>query len=116
MADNNNALLVVGMVGAYLYMKNRQVAAVRTPLPGYNGNVASMPGNVGTGHSQVKTGALVGFLQAIAGGFGNNSATGYIQPTVPPANYGAVQDSVDWSGLGNQMVGGVDSWIPGGIF
>jgi hypothetical protein len=103
MADNNNALILVGLVGAYLYMKNRQVAAVTTPLPGYNGQVASMPGNVGTGHSQVKTGALVGFLQAIAGGFGNNSSTGYVQPNLPPINTGALQDDAAavWDSLGS---------------
>jgi hypothetical protein len=109
MADNNNALILVGLVGAYLYMKNRQVAAVTTPMPGYNGQVSSMPGNVGTGHDQVKTGALIGFIQAVAGGFSRGS-TSYVQPNLAPMYTGAVQDvandawqSLDSLGLGDSM-------------
>lgn len=90
MSDNNNLLIGVAAIGLYLYLKNQRAMQ---PAQGYAQGVPSMPGNVGTGSNQVGTGALVGFLQAIAGTFNG----GQVQPNAPPSNFGAIQDSASSS-------------------
>jgi len=78
MSDNNNTLLIVGVVGLYLYMKSRQ-APVYAPIPtasqnpGYNG-APSMPASTGNGWQQIAAGAVAGLLGTIAYGSYNQTS------------------------------------------
>jgi hypothetical protein len=92
-ANNNNVVLIGGLVLAFMYMQRRQVMAVR---PG-TGAVASMPANVGTGWQQVATGAVAGFLQNLAKGPVNNTSQSYFPSTIDPLDAirgGVVQEAV----------------------
>lgn len=90
-AGNNDVLILLAAAAAYMYIKKTRTTGVAAPV--YQGGVATMPGSVGTGNNQVQTGALLGFLQSVAGSFGPNTSSGYVQPTNIPVNYGALQDA-----------------------
>lgn len=87
---SDKALIVGGLVVAYMLMQRNAVAST---VP--KGAVASMPANVGNGWQQIAQGALSGFLQSIASGPVNNTST-----TVFPSN----SDWVNRSGIVQEAV------------
>lgn len=98
---NNDVLILMAAAGAFLYLKSRK-AQVQAVNNGYQGGVATMPGSVGSGNNQVKVGAVLGFLQGIAGSWAPNTSSGYVQQPYYPADYGAINDAVSdpWAAAG----------------
>jgi hypothetical protein len=101
MSDNNNTLIIVGIVG-FLYLRSKGAFA-QTPLlggPRPLGAVPSMPGSAGVGLQQIATGAVAGFFQQLAKSPSNNTSAGAFQNSYyDPVPRGQIaQEAVDFGG------------------
>jgi hypothetical protein len=86
---NDKTLLIVAGLAAFMYFQRGQRVMARPMVAPVN----SMPGSVGTGLRQAASGAIGGFLQALANGPLNNTSQ-TVFPSYQANDYGAVQDTV----------------------
>lgn len=87
---SNRAVIAGALLLGYLYMnRNGGLPAMQAKAAGKYGP-ASMPASTGSGLQQVATGALNGFLGAIANGVRNNT---------PNVMIPSAQDYIDRSGI-----------------